>query len=173
MRSKMKTIIRRYCTGHFYLLEQELNRMSDSGAEPVRLGRIRRVYAENVSGPYRYRAGCVNLPPERETYLREQAEAGWERVAEYRGRILFRKRAADCAEDEQLVHGRGPFELLYAPRIKRRETFRKIMVALGALMLIAGYVIPLTWLFYGAVAPLAAVIPATLQNKFMEEGLTH
>ncbi|MBQ1678176.1 MAG: DUF2812 domain-containing protein [Oscillospiraceae bacterium] len=170
---EQKRTIHYYKPGDLSRLERALNGMSRGGWQARKPGRFVQVY-ERGEGSFVHR---LDYCPHRagsgdEIRWRAARElAGWQPAARKKGWFLFRKPAAEAAEQEALPEGRACVKTLFQGRIARLESLRRWMLVLSSLLLIGGYVSDLLPVLYGTALPMAVALFVTYRIKFMEEGL--
>ena len=153
-------------------MEVWLNVMSESGWQCVRPGRLRQSFVrEEGAWVHRFdfcnaRAGSADAI----THAAALERSGWTVAARRKGWLLCRKPKDQAEEDEALPGGRSRVAVRFQKQIARLESVRKVLLVLGSLMMILGYVSDLLPLLYSCAIPLAVIIPLTYRIKFLSEG---
>ncbi len=168
-----KTQLRYHKPGHIGRWEDTLNAMARQGWQPERPGRILQRYVR-APGDWVYRLGCCRAKDgaaDEITYSSRQALAGWELYAR-RGIWRLYRRPAGEGEIPELWQGREPVYDVLRRRKQGWESFRRVMLVLGTLLLIGGYASSLLPILYATALPMTGALIATYLIKFLEEGLT-
>ena len=154
-------------------LEKTLNDMSAQGWQAVRPGRWVQVYRQEP-GAYVHRFGyCAHRPGSGDEirWLAAQERAGWSVAARKKGWILFRKPAEAAGPDDTLDGHRETTDALFRAKIARLESWRRVLLVLGTLILLGGYFTSLLPVMYASGLPLLAVALVTYRIKYYEEGM--
>lgn len=171
-----KTTLHYYHPGAFARLEQTLDTMSRAGWQAEKPGRLLQRYVFDDNACYVHRFGvCESREGSADeiTYLAENERAGWKVAARKGCWRLFRKPAEEASEGEALPGSNAAIEALFTRRCKAWETFRMWMIVLATLLMLAGYFTDLLPLLYSFALPMLLALPATLEIKYMQEGIKH
>ena len=153
-------------------LEQYLNAMSRTGWQCVRPGRLRQEFVRE-QGAFVHRFDYSDAPAgSADAITRDAAleRAGWTVAARKKGWLLCRRPEPEAEEDAELPGHREGVAKLFRRRIARLESLRRVLLILGAALMIVGYMSDLLPLLYSCVIPLVIVIPITYLIKFLNEG---
>ena len=164
-----KQTLQYFKAGDLTGLEAYLNAMSEKGWQCVRPGRLRQCFLRE-DGVWVHRFDYSDAPKgsaEEITHSAALERAEWEVSARRKGWLLCRKSADRAEADEALPGGRDRVRARFKKQIARLESARRILLVIGSLLMIGGYVSDLLPVLYGCAIPLALIIPITYRIKFL------